>query len=621
MKRVFSVLSLFLVFSIGFSQNKKTEEADALYDGYQYMDAIEAYLKLIEENEADSQVYKNLADSYYNVFNIEEASTWYKKALEVSEDGDLYYRYAQVLKSKGDYEMANKQMDIFAELMPNDPRAISHLANPNYIPKLADVSKAFNIEKTTINDDVQSDFGATLSNDNILYFVSSRMSIDKKDKSNNQPYLDIYKSTRNEDGSLSEPIAVSELNTHYHDGPLTISADGKTMYFSRDGHSEGTYKKLKKKRLKIAQQGLYKATLINGKWSNIKALPINSNEYTVTHPSLSKDGKTLYFASNMEGGLGDTDIWKISINGETYGKPVNLGAYVNSAGKEGFPFVSDDDILYFSSMGKIGIGGLDIFKFNLNSNEEALNLGSSINTNKDDFAFSLNKNLNVGYFTSNRSGADNIYMAIPICQFKTIAVVKDVTNGNIISNAVISISDAKNNKIATQQSNEKGETVFNVNCDDYTLKIEKEGYESITISVEKSNGNDVTVYVNLKPINELITETEVRLNNIYFEFNKSNITEQGATELNKLVKIMKDYTDMIILVRSHTDSKGQADYNLKLSEKRAQATVQYLMSKGISEERLTAKGMGSLEPKIDCKSNCSEEQDAENRRSEFLIVK
>ena len=621
MKRVFSVLSLFLVFSIGFSQNKKTEEADALYDGYQYMDAIEAYLKLIEENEADSQVYKNLADSYYNVFNIEEASKWYKKALEVSEDGDLYYRYAQVLKSKGDYEMANKQMDIFAELMPNDPRAISHLANPNYIPKLADVSKAFNIEKTTINDDVQSDFGATLSNDNILYFVSSRMSIDKKDKSNNQPYLDIYKSTRNEDGSLSEPIAVSELNTHYHDGPLTISADGKTIYFSRDGHSEGTYKKLKKKRLKIAQQGLYKATLINGKWSNIKALPINSNEYTVTHPSLSKDGKTLYFASNMEGGLGDTDIWKISINGETYGKPVNLGAYVNSAGKEGFPFVSDDDILYFSSMGKIGIGGLDIFKFNLNSNEEALNLGSSINTNKDDFAFSLNKNLNVGYFTSNRSGADNIYMAIPICQFKTIAVVKDVTNGNIISNAVISISDAKNNKIATQQSNEKGETVFNVNCDDYTLKIEKEGYESITISVEKSNGNDVTVYVNLKPINELITETEVRLNNIYFEFNKSNITEQGATELNKLVKIMKDYTDMIILVRSHTDSKGQADYNLKLSEKRAQATVQYLMSKGISEERLTAKGMGSLEPKIDCKSNCSEEQDAENRRSEFLIVK
>lgn len=621
MKKTFSVLSLFLLMSFAFGQDKKIEKADELFNSYQYMDAIEAYLKIIKENEGNSAVYKNLADSYYNVFNINEASKWYKKTLETKQDGETYYRYAQVLKSQGNYELANKQLDNFAKLMPNDPRAISHLENPNYIPKLADASKAFNVETTTINDDIQSDFGAMLSNDNILYFVSSRTSSNKKDNWTNQPYLDIYKSVRKEDGTLSEPQEVSELNTDYHDGPVTISADGKTMYFSRDGHSEGAYKKLKKKRLKIAQQGLYKATLVNGKWASIKALPINSNEYSVTHPSLSKDGKTLYFASNMEGGLGDTDIWKISINGENYGKPVNLGAHVNSSGKEGFPFISDDDVLYFSSIGKMGIGGLDIFKFDLNSSEEAINLGASINTNKDDFAFSLNKKLNVGYFTSNRSGADNIYMAIPICQFKTIAVVKDVTNGHIISNAVITILDAQNNKIATQKSDKKGETVFNVNCNNYTLNIEKEGFESTTISVNTSNGDDVTLNVNLKPINELITETEVKLNNIYFEFNKSNITQQGATELNKLVNIMQDYTDMKILVRSHTDSKGKAEYNLKLSESRAQATVQYLISKGVNEERLTAKGMGSLEPKIDCKSNCTEDQDAENRRSEFLIIK
>ncbi|MUU78403.1 OmpA family protein [Winogradskyella endarachnes] len=621
MKKIFSVLSLFLLMSFAFGQHKKIEKADELFNSYQYMDAIEAYLKIIKENQGNSAVYKHLADSYYNVFNVDEASKWYKKTIETKQDGETYYRYAQVLKSQGNYELANRQLDIFAKLMPNDPRAISHLENPNYIPKLADASKAFNVESTTINDAIQSDFGAILSNDNNLYFVSSRTSSIKKDNWTNQPYLDIYKSVRKEDGILSKPQGVSELNTDYHDGPLTISADGKTMYFSRDGHSEGTYKKLKKKRLKIAQQGLYKATLINGKWGNIKALPINSNEYTVTHPSLSKDGKTLYFASNMEGGVGDTDIWKISINGETYGKPVNLGPNVNSSGKEGFPFISDDDVLYFSSIGRMGIGGLDIFKFDLNTNEDAQNLGASINTNKDDFAFSINKNFNVGYFTSNRSGVDNIYMAIPICQFKTIAIIKDIASGQIVSDAVVTISDALNNKIATQKSDKKGETVFNVNCNDYTLHIQKSGYQSTTISVETSNGDDVTAIVKLKPINELITETEVKLNNIYFQFNKSNITEQGATELNKLVKIMQDYRDMKILVRSHTDSKGRAEYNLKLSEQRAQATVQYLISKGVSEERLSAKGMGSLEPKIDCKSNCTEEQDAENRRSEFLIVK
>ncbi|WP_299101061.1 OmpA family protein [uncultured Winogradskyella sp.] len=622
MKKIISFLSLFLIVASSYAQSKKTEKADKLFESYQYIDAINQYLKLTHTNEANAYVYKQLADSYYNVFNIEEASKWYKKAVEVNQDAETYYRYAQVLRSLGDYEAANKQMDSFAKLMPNDQRAISHLSNPDYIPMLADISKAFNVENIAINDENQSDFGAVLSNENVLYFVSSRQVASKKDNWTKQPYLDIYQSTRNADGTMSQPKQISELNTSYHDGPLTISADGKTMYFSRDGHSEGAYKKIKKKRLKLAQQGLYKATLVNGKWSNIIALPINSNEYTVTHPSLSKDGKTLYFASNMEGGLGDTDIWKISIDGDSYGKPVNLGKSVNTSGKEGFPSITDNDVLYFASLGKQGFGGLDIFKYDLNSIEDAVNLGSSVNTNKDDFAFSLNSKLKVGYFSSNRSGADNIYMAIPICQFETVAIVKDAESSKILSGAKIAILDDQHNQIATQATDAAGKTSFNVSCENaYSINITMDGYQTAFYRVEESEGEDIVIKANLKLINEMITETEVKLNNIYFEFNKSNITLQGASELNKLVKIMTDYPDMKILVRSHTDSKGQAEYNLKLSEKRAQATVQYLISKGVSEERLSAKGMGSLEPKINCKSNCTDEQDAENRRSEFLIVK
>ncbi|WP_417860414.1 OmpA family protein [Winogradskyella sediminis] len=622
MKKIYSLFSLFLLVTLGYGQNKHTEKADKLYQGYQYVDAIDAYLEVVDDNEADAYVYKQLADSYYHLFNIKEASIWYKKALETTQDAETYFRYAQVLKSEGNYDQANAQMDEFAKLAPNDQRAKAHLANPNYIPELADITKTFEVEGVDINDGEHSDFGAVLSNDNILYFVSTRKTSGKEDAWTNQPYLDIYQSTRDENGDLSTPEEVSELNTIYHDGPLTISADGKTMYFSRDGHSDGTFKKLKSKRVKVAQQGIYKATLVDGKWGNIEALPINSIDYTVSHPSISSDGKTLYFASNMPNGLGDSDIWKISVNGNSYGDPVNLGPKVNTSGKEGFPYISEDNILYFASSGRQGFGGLDIFKYDLKTNETSVNLGNAINTTRDDFAFSVNTTLKIGYFTSNKTGVDQIYQAIPTCQFEAIALVKDQIKNTILSGAQVTILDAQLNEIAAQATDTSGKTRFNVNCENsYTINVSMDGYETASFKVAASEGEDVTVHADLKPINEMITETEVKLNNIYFEFNKSNITNQGALELDKLVEIMKDYPEMKIMVRSHTDSKGQADYNLKLSERRAQSTMQYVISKGISKDRLSAKGMGATAPKIDCKSNCTEAEDAQNRRSEFLIVK
>ena len=408
----------------------------------------------------------------------------------------------------------------------------------------------------------------------------------------------------------------------YHDGPITISKDGKTMYFSRDGHSMGAYKKIKDNKVKLAQQGIYKATLIDGKWDNITALPINSNDYTVSHPSLSPDGKTLYFASNMPGGNGDTDIWKISVEGNNYGKPENLGSNVNTSGKEGFPFIAEDDILYFASSGRQGFGGFDIFKCDLKNNVEAENLGNAINTKSDDFSFSVNTQNKIGYFSSNRSGVDNIYLAIPICQFETLVTVKDRVTKAIIKNAEITILDNQNGKITTQKSNKNGETNFNVSCDNtYSISVSKKGYDDVIVPVTASEGDDVTINVDLQPINEIITETEVKLNNIYFEFNKSNITQQGALELDKLVKIMKDYPEMNILVRSHTDTKGSSDYNNRLSERRAESTVQYLISKGVDKSRLSSEGVGNNEPLVKCAPNCTEAEDAQNRRSEFLIKK
>lgn len=623
MKKTITLACFILLFSMSFAQDKNTAKADAFFESYQYVSAIEEYLKLAENKNATSYIYSKLADSYYNIFNPEEAAKWYKKAVEGKKvEAEIYYRYAQTLKSLGKYKEANAQMEVFSKYLPNDSRAKEYKENPNYIPSLSNQTKMFDVAETSIKYKGQSSFGAFLTNESELYFTSTKNTSKKTDKWTEQPYLDIYKAKRDINGKFSEAESVSELNTPYHDGPVTISNDGKTMFFARDGHSEGSYQKSKSGNIKIGEQGIYKATKEGEKWVNIEALPINSVKYSVTNPSLSSDGKTLYFASNMPGGMGESDIWKVSILGNTYGKPENLGARVNTAGKENFPFITDDEVLYFASMGKQGFGGLDIYKIDLKTNEEAINVGKPVNSEKDDFSFSFNKKANIGFFSSNRNGFDAVFSATPICKTNANIVVTNKNSGQIIYNATVTIKDNLGNTIESQKTNEKGMVQYSVECGTfYLLLVSADNYESATVVLEKSNEKETTTSVQLIPEEVIITEKEVILKSIYFDFDKSNITAQGAKELDKLVTVMKKYPSMIIFVKSHTDSKGKDDYNLNLSEQRAQATVQYIISRGIDKGRISGKGFGSTEPKINCGKKCTDEQHAQNRRSEFLIVK
>ncbi|WNM19604.1 OmpA family protein [Flavobacterium capsici] len=623
MRNIITAFYLLFMLSLGFAQNKNTSKADAFFDSYQYVSAIEEYLKLAENKNATSYVYSKLADSYYNIFNPDEAAKWYAKAVEGKKvDAEVYYRYAQTLKSLGKYKEANSQMEIFSKLLPNDSRAKEFKENPNYIPSLSNQTKMFDVAETSISYKNQSSFGAILTNENELYFTSTKNTSKRTDKSIDQPYLDIYKAKRNDNGTFSEAESINELNTPYHDGPVSISSDGKTMFFARDGLSEGSYQKDKTGNLKVGQQGIYKAIKIGDKWSNIESLPINSIKYSVTNPSLSIDGKTLYFASDMPGGIGESDIWKISIEGNNYGKPENLGPKVNTAGKENFPFITEDDILYFGSMGKQGFGGLDVYKIDLKTNDDAINVGKPVNSEKDDFSFSFNKKANIGFFSSNRNGFDAVFSATPICKTNAIIVVTNKKSGEIINNASVTILDNKGNTIQSQKTNTKGMVQYEVECGMYySLQVSADNYETATAVLEKSSEKETTTPVQLLPEEVIITEKEVILKSIYFDFDKSNITAQGAKELDKLVNVMKKYPEMVIFVKSHTDSKGKDDYNLKLSEQRAQATVQYVISKGIDKERITGKGFGSTEPKINCGKKCTDEQHAQNRRSEFLIVK
>lgn len=620
MKNLYIALCFGLLSSSLVAQNKDTKSADKLYNRYEYVSAAKEYQKLVENGKADGYVYKQLADTYYNMFNTNEAATWYAKAIETPQDSETYFRYAQMLKANGKYEEANKQMNKFASMSPNDLRAKAFKENPNYVPKILGKEVAYNVNSLPVSTD-KSEFGAVLYN-NDLYFTSARNGARKNYGWNEEPFLDIYKAVLGDGGNFSDATTVSELNSKYHDGPVTISADGNTMYFSSDSFREGSFEKDKINKLKLGKNNLYRATKNGEKWENIKPLSFNSKEYSLSNPSLSRDGKTLYFSSNMPGSLGGVDIWKVSINGDEFGAPENLGSKVNTEGNESFPFIADDNsTLYFASSGKQGLGGYDVYQIDLSKGTESLNMGKPINSEKDDFSFSFNKAKNMGFFSSNRNGNDDIFSAIPLCGVDVLTIVTNAKTGEILSNAKVSILDEKKNIIATETSNAKGEVTFRVECEKaYSIQASKDGFEGNSFALAKSKGPQAKVDAALQPIDVIVTPTEIILKPIYFEFNKSNITQEGAFELDKLVQVMKNNDQLVIMAKSHTDSRGSDSYNMNLSDRRAKSTVQYIISKGIDASRISGKGFGESEPKVQC-NPCTEEQYSQNRRSEFLIVK
>ncbi|WP_322550921.1 OmpA family protein [Flavobacterium psychraquaticum] len=620
MKKIYLTLSFVIVSGLLSAQNKETKVADKLFNRYEYVDAAKEYLKITEKGKADNYVHKQLADSYFNVFNSKEAVKWFAKATEEKQDAETYYKYAQMLKAEGNYTESDKQMKKFADLAPNDQRAKTFNANPDYLPALTSQVKLFNIIKSDISSD-KTDFGAVLTNDNNVYFTSARNTSRRNSNFIDEPYLDIYKATYNSNGTISEATAVANLNTKWNDGPSTVTSDGNTIYYGSESFNEKEYVKDKAKNAKFGKIYLYKASKNGDSWSDSKPLPFNNAAYDVRNPSISKDGKTLYFSSNMPGGLGGEDIWKVSVNGDEYGTPENLGATINTAANESFPFIADDNTLYFSSNGKQGFGGYDVFSINLENGEKATNLGAPVNTAKDDFSFTFNQVKKVGFFSSNRDGIDNIYVANPVCAVQAIALVKDSKTGKVIDAAKVVLVDASEKVIGGQFTDASGKLSFGVECDmGYRFQVSRQGYESGVFAVAKTAGGEVVVEALLNPILPIITEKEVILQPIFFEFNKSNITQEGAEELDKLVVVMNDNPTMVIFAKSHTDSRGSDKYNMNLSDRRAKSTVQYLISKGIVSDRITGQGFGESELKIEC-DNCTEEEHAQNRRSEFLIVK
>lgn len=629
MKKIYIIL-LFLAVgtTMATAQNKQTKKADQYYDRLQYTDAAEAYQKLIAKGESSDYVYERLANSYYYVNDTKQAETYYKKVIKGKKvEAETLYNYAQALKANGKFGDYNTYMKQFAQMKPSDSRAAAFMKNPDYLPQIIDEkSPKYTATNLDALNSEYSDFGGTvLGND--FYFASARNTSRKKYGWNEEPFLEIYKAAIVGGVEKDADVLKGDVNTKYHESSAAFTPDGKRMYFDRNDFLNGKYKKDESG---VNQLNIYYAENINGRWTNIQSVPFNDVEFSNSHPALSPDGNTLYFTSNRPGGIGMADIYKVSVGANgSFGKPENLGAGINTEGKDGFPYVDSNGTLYFSSDGHLGIGGLDIFMAEAKGNGfgEVKNMGVGVNSSSDDFAFTYNPSKEEGYVSSNRKGgkgSDDIYKIkkIESCEVNLIVLVVDANTNKPIANARLDLFDGMENKLKTKNTAANGNESFMLSCDqDHVVQAFKEGYESNaeTIAASKKGENKVTIA--LRPVEELIVEDQVKLNPILFDYDKHNIKPQAAFELDKLVELMKRNTDMVIKVEAHTDSRGNDAYNLKLSDRRAQSTVQYVISKGIAKDRITGEGFGETMPAVKCGDNCTDEQYQQNRRSDFKIVK
>ena len=526
----------------------------------------------------------------------------------------------------------------------------------------------YSINNLEVNTE-QSEFGTAYHGTDKLVFAAPRRGfrvIRDVWEPNGQRFLDLYEGDISEDGSIANKRKLKgEVNSRYHEASVTFTKDGKTVYFTRDNYYN--------KKLGIDNQGytnlaMFKATVNNKEeWINIIPMPFNNVEYSVGHPTLSEDEKTLYFTSNMPGTLGETDIFKVEVNESGFSNPVNLGDKINSKAKDWFPFV-DGDVLYFSSTRGGGKGGIDIYASKLKGYiTDPINL--SINSSSDDFSFIINSETRKGYFSSNREsgqGDDDIYSFIeeePVdfrCLQMVTGDVRDQVSTSLLPGSEVILSDKDGNMIASTIVKDDATFSFEISCEiEYKLEGKKIGFKPQSIAFTTSNEVDKELkmprllgagniiagnnngtqgtegeVVDIKPegLPDVLPDEIVKLPSgnygvniepIYFDIDSSYLNEQAKTELQKVVDLMNKYPKMIIEAASHTDSRAPDRYNDWLSGNRAKRTVEFIEKKGIETSRITGKGYGETQLINGCDDNtkCTEAEHQQNRRSEFVIIR
>ncbi|MDT0606256.1 OmpA family protein [Croceitalea rosinachiae] len=625
---------------------KLINKANGYFDKMWYSEAAELYDIGLKKNVSgfSKDLLQRAGDAHYFNSNMEKAHFWYSKLFDIYKDDvsdSDYFRYAHTLKGTGRYNRAKRILRIFNE---KNITTEGQLSKRKQAKQLAEEMMQ-NIEIKNLDANSKySDFSPMFHNENQLVFASAKDSAflnTRRYKWNDQPFLDLYVG---EVGEKKESLRnvkkfSKKVNSKYHEAAVTFTPDNKTIFLTRNNYG----KKLKRAKNGISHLKLYRSDLVDGEWTEPVELPFNSEEYSTGHPAMSPDGKRLLFVSDMPGGFGATDIYVVDILANSkYSEPRNLGKAVNTSKREMFPFVTDNK-LFFSSDRELGLGGLDIYQSGYANNtfEIAVNMGQPINSNRDDFSYIADDTGMNGYFASNRKGGkgdDDIYAfkETPVEEEEEIkentsivGIVKELITEKPMPNASVTLLGANNEPLKEVQSDSEGRFVFEdmPRNSTYTIATKTDEFQEDIKPVTTGNDDIVSVDVNLKRLDEMIISDNgvkmLKTDNIYFNFNGYSIREDAKTELDKLVKIWDQYPNMVIKIESHTDASGSKAYNRTLSDKRAKATKDYLLSKGIDESKIySAVGYGEQYLINDCADGvkCEKSKHQQNRRSEFVIV-
>ncbi len=624
------------------AQERLINKGNEKYQDYSFTPAIDIYQRVLDKGYVSADLLKKLGNAYYFNSDYDKAAEVYKRLVSEYPDDltpDYYFRYSQSLKSIAKYEESNKVMQQFVAITGDDERASRFSSEADYLEDIEKNSGRYTLKPFAYNSPY-SDFAPSYYRDGLIFssdrdtgnLARYRHTWTAKD------FLDLYK-VNADSVSLEKVVKVENVNSRWHESTTAVTPDGNTLYFTRNNEKDG---KLVKGKNGIVRLKIYRATKAEGEWLIIEDLPINSDAYSVANPALSPDGKYLYFASDMPGTLGESDIFRAKINDDgTFGSPENLGPVINTEARETFPYITDKEILYFSSDGHLGLGGLDVFAAKILRDDfegPVKNVGRPVNSPKDDFTFIFREDKKEGYFASNREGgmgADDIYAFVenePL-QFECIqqitGTVRDKISNELLVGANVKVIDESNQEIQSSITGDKGTYALTCDCNKGNfVRAVMQGYIPAEEYLGASDGKPRIIDFYLE--RETVTggygddlAKLLQLSTIYFDFDKYNIRPDAEVEIQKVIAAMEKYPSLKLKVNSHTDSRGPDAYNLWLSQKRAESTVNYMIAKGISADRLQFEGYGETKLVNQCSNGvkCTQEEHELNRRSEFIILK
>lgn len=627
MKQIYLGLIVAAIFVAGCSSSKY-QNGNATYDNMAYYKATQYYSAYLTKRPNDRRAMLKLADSYRQMHDYIRAEYWYEKALagQLSDPQDML-NYASVLKMNGKYDQAKQWFSQYLAHNPDDKLVRAQLYSCDSLDIYTRYAKLYNVELVAAFGNV-SNFSMIPYEDGFVF--NSEIPVRRKPKINpwnGRPYLNIMFARLNSNEKLELPTSFnSAINTPFHNGPVAFTPDYKRIYYSR---SYTKNNRLAKDKEGVSNIKIYTAERNGNDWVNITEMPFNSADYSTGHPTLSEDGKTMYFISDRPGTLGKTDIYTSSLVDGKWSEPINLGPNVNTPGYEMFPYYYRDPDgltrLYFSSDGLPGMGGLDLYfieKQPDGSWGSPVHLSAPFNSSKDDFSLTLKNNAAMGYFSSSRDGSGNIDKLYAFnkdqLRFVVEGTVYNKANNHTVSGATVQMTNNTNGKNTTLYSQNDGtfSAPLEVNSD-YSFNASKKSYlpgrtKASTIGRESDEVIKVTIYLDsLADVLELAK--------IYYDFDKYNIRPDAAAQLDRLANILKENPDIKLDLGAHADCRGTNEYNIRLTEKRARSAVEYLVARGITPYRLYAKWYGESMPVNKCVDGvmCTEAEHQLNRRTEF----